>query len=97
MFIIQNSELFSTVRCALSSRPGRLSGHHADRRARSQRLWVVSAVLGVATAVVDYLVHPGQFGPIAMEAVVTGVGAALLSYVVGTAVRRVRSRNPATG
>ncbi len=57
---------------------------------RTDRLWVVSALLGTTTAVVDFFVHPGQFGPIAMEAIVTGLGAALLSYLVGTLVRGVR-------
>ncbi len=42
---------------------------------------------------VDYFVHPGQCGPIAMEAIVTGLGAALLSYLVGTLVRGVRKRS----
>jgi hypothetical protein len=57
---------------------------------RPDRLWVVSVLLGTITAVVDFFVHPGQFGPIAMEAIVTGLGAALLSYSVGTLVRGVR-------
>ena len=57
---------------------------------RVRRRWIVSAVLGVATAVVDFLVHPGQFGPVFLEAFVTGIGAALLSYGVGIAVRRIR-------
>jgi hypothetical protein len=57
---------------------------------RTDRLWVVSALLGTTTAIVDFFVHPGQFGPIAMEAIVTGLGAALLSYLVGTLVRGAR-------
>ncbi|MDH3531282.1 MAG: hypothetical protein OEO82_00050 [Gammaproteobacteria bacterium] len=56
---------------------------------------VVAAVLGAATAFVDYLVHPGMFGPIAMEAIVTGVGAALLSYLVGTLIGAYRKRRAA--
>ena len=54
---------------------------------RASTRWVISVTLGIATAVVDFLVHPAQFGPIALEAVVTGLGAALLSYLVGIAVR----------
>jgi hypothetical protein len=57
---------------------------------RTDRLSVVSALLGTITAVVDFFVHPGQFGPIAMEAIVTGLGAALLSYLAGMLVRGVR-------
>ena len=61
--------------------------------ARTRVRWIVSIVLGAATAVVDYFVHPGQCGPAAMEAVVTGLAAALLSYLVGTAVRLVRAKS----
>ena len=55
--------------------------------ARTDRRWVVSLVLGVTTAVVDYFVHPGMFGTVVTEAIVTGLAAAVLSYLVGTAVR----------
>ncbi|MCZ6656583.1 MAG: hypothetical protein O7C67_04750 [Gammaproteobacteria bacterium] len=54
--------------------------------------WITSTFLGVATAVVDYFVHPGQFGPVAMEAAVTGVAAAVLSYVIGGGVELLRSK-----
>lgn len=54
--------------------------------ARAHRRWVVALVLGAITAVVDYFVHPGMFGPVALEALVTGIGAAVLSYLAGTTV-----------
>lgn len=59
---------------------------------RTKRRWVISAGLGLVTAVVDYNVHVGQFGPAAMEAVVTGLGAAVLSYAAGTVARRFRRK-----
>ena len=59
--------------------------------ARTSRRWVVSLVLGVATAIVDFFVHPGEFGPVFLEAVVTGLGATLLSYLVGVALRHARA------
>ncbi|MFP6837386.1 MAG: hypothetical protein VB948_14910 [Pseudomonadales bacterium] len=59
---------------------------------RTNRRWIVSAVLGVATAVADFVVHPGGFGPVFLEALVTGAGAALLSHLVGIAVRYTRNR-----
>jgi VIT1/CCC1 family predicted Fe2+/Mn2+ transporter len=31
-----------------------------------------------------------MFGPVALEAVVTGIGAAVLSYMIGTAIRALR-------
>jgi len=58
--------------------------------ARTSRRWIVSVVLGVATAVVDFFVHPGEFGPVFLEAAVTGLGAALLSFLVGVALRHAR-------
>jgi hypothetical protein len=57
---------------------------------RTDRLWIVSVLLGTITAAVDFFVHSGQFGPLAMEAIVTGLGAALLSYSVGMLVRGFR-------
>lgn len=60
--------------------------------AKTDRRWIVSIVLGMSTGVVDYFVHPGMFGTIVTEAVVTGIAAALLSYVAGTVARRIRSR-----
>jgi len=55
--------------------------------ARTSRRWMIASVLGAATGIVDFFVHPGMFGTIATEAVVTGLGAAILSYLIGTALR----------
>ncbi len=63
--------------------------------ARTSRRWMMSVTLGVTTAVVDFFVHPGMFGSIVTEALVTGVGAAILSYLVGAAIRYVRVRKVA--
>ena len=54
--------------------------------------WVVSAVLGVATAIVDYFVHPGMIGPVFVEAIITGIAAAVLSFLVGSVVRKYRKK-----
>lgn len=59
---------------------------HTDKR------WVVSLVLALVTAIVDYFVHPGMFGPVMLEAIVTGVAAGVLSYIAGTAVRFFKDR-----
>ena len=59
--------------------------------ARSRSRWLIAAVLGVTTAIVDFFVHDGQFGPIAMEAIVTGLAAAALSYIVASAIYALRS------
>ena len=50
--------------------------------AKLRKQWVISLTLGVVTATVDFYVHPGTFGTTAIaEAMVTGVGAALFSYI----------------
>ncbi len=61
--------------------------------ARTSRRWMISIVLGVSTAVVDFFVHPGMFGSVVTEALVTGLGAAILSYLAGTAIHYVRTKN----
>lgn len=60
--------------------------------AKTDKRWIISAVLGITTAVVDYFVHPGMFGTVVTEAIVTGLAAALLSYLAGTAVRYFRHK-----
>ena len=58
--------------------------------AKARKRWLISLLLGAITTVVDYFVHPGMFGPVLLEAVVTGLGAALLSLLVGWVIRLVR-------
>ena len=60
--------------------------------ARTGKRWAISLTLGTVTGVVDYFVHPGMFGTIVTEAIVTGIGAAVLSYLVGTAVQHFRRK-----
>jgi hypothetical protein len=57
---------------------------------------VVAIVLGSVTAVVDFFMHPGSFGPVFLEALVTGAGAALLSWLAGSAYRFFQRRRTAT-
>ena len=51
--------------------------------ANIKRIEIIAITLGVFTAIVDYYMHPGMFGSIATEAIVTGLGAGLLSYFIG--------------
>lgn len=57
---------------------------------RVRRPWVISVLLGLATFFVDYWVHPGMFGPIFAEALVTGMMAALLCLMVHFISGRIR-------
>ena len=56
--------------------------------AKPHKRGLIALILGATTTVADYLVHPGMFGKVLAEAVVTGAGAALLSYAVERAYRR---------
>ena len=59
---------------------------------QTDKRWLVSVFLGVTTGIVDFFMHPGSFGPVFMEALVTGLGAAVLSFTAGTLYRWYRRR-----
>lgn len=61
---------------------------------RATKRWIIAVVLGVVTAIVDFFVHSGDVGSFVLDAVLTGLGAALLSYLVGMALRYARARRP---
>lgn len=54
--------------------------------------WAIAGVLAVFTAIVDYFSHPAQFGPVAVEAVITGLAAGILSLLIGWVIERYRNR-----
>ncbi len=60
--------------------------------ARTDKRWVIAVVLGAITAVVDFFIHEGSFGPAFLEALVTGTGAGVLSYVIGMLVHWWQAR-----
>jgi type IV secretory pathway TrbD component len=65
---------------------------------RTDNRLILAGVLGVSTAIVDYFVHPGMIGEApATEAIITGVGAAALSYVVSTILIKIRQRRVSAG
>ena len=64
--------------------------------AKTENRWILAGVLGGCTAVVDYFVHPGMIGDgAATEAIITGLGAAVLSYAAGSAMIWYRARKAA--
>ena len=65
--------------------------------AKTENRIALAAILGVMTAVVDYFVHPGMIGDAAVtEAIITGIGAAGLSYAAGSLVAWYRARKAVT-
>lgn len=86
---------FTLSHWLIASQTGLLAGIAASAAlvlTRTDNRWVIAMVLGTVTAAVDYFVHPGMFGTVATEAIVTGLGAAILSYAFGTAVRYWKKR-----
>ena len=63
---------------------------------QTDKRWIIALLLGSVTAVVDFFMHPGGFGPVFMEALVTGAGAALLSWIVGSIYRYLKSGQTVT-
>ena len=63
--------------------------------ARINNPWTIALVLGVSTTTIDYMIHPSSFGGIATEAIITGIIAGLLSYVV-TIWLRFRNKDDAS-
>ena len=56
----------------------------------------MGVILGVTTAIVDFFVHAGHEGGGGIgEALMTGVGAAVLSYVVGIIIEKIRKARSA--
>lgn len=65
--------------------------------AKTRNRWLITIGLGVTTGIVDFYVHPGMFGAVATEAIVTGLAAALLSHLVGMAIRHFRADRDIVG
>ena len=61
--------------------------------AKTSNRILVALILGAVTAVVDYFVHPGMLGEHHVtEAIITGLGAAALSYGIGSLIAWFRLR-----
>ena len=81
---------------AIASQTGLVAGTAAAAAitfSKTENRLILAGILGVSTAIVDYFVHPGMIGEgAATEAIITGLGAAVLSYTVGTALTWYRRR-----
>lgn len=42
----------------------------------------ITVTIGILTMVADYIIHPTHFGPPLAEAVCTGIGAAIIAYLM---------------
>ena len=65
-------------------------------KGRVTRPWVISVILGIVTAVIDFLVHPGRYVSILLEAALTGLGAAILSLLAAKIVGYINHRREST-
>lgn len=59
---------------------------------RTSNRLIIAATLGTVTAIVDYFMHSGMIESVVLEAIITGIGAAVLSYFVGTILKYLRAR-----
>ena len=92
--------LLSVTHWAIALQTGLTSGAIATALivvARMTKPWMIAVVLGLITAIVDFFVHPGDFGPVFAEAVLTGIGAGILSLLVTAAIRFVIRRRQRAG
>jgi hypothetical protein len=85
-FMLQgNFLLLSTSHLAVAAETGLIAGSLSTLALvalKRSRPLLTALVLGVITAIVDYLVHPDTVGAIAFEAGFTGLGAACLSLLL---------------
>jgi len=98
MMVHGNVLALTTGHLLIASQTGVVAGAIATVSifiARASKRWIISFVLGVVTSIVDFFTHPGMSGTIATEAVITGLGAAILSYLVGTALRYFPAKSKA--
>ena len=97
VMMVQGNILIITLgHLAISFETGIIAGAVASivvLAARARTRWIISVVLGAVTAVVDFFVHSGQFGAVFAEALATGLGAGLLSYLAGMAIRFFRAHH----
>ena len=59
---------------------------------KMRRQWMISLTLGLVTAMIDFIVHSGPMILSAIaESIITGFGAALLSYIVSLILKRIQN------
>ena len=84
---------FGVAHWVIASQTGLVAGVLASialMLARTDNRWVIAIMLGTITAVVDYFIHPEMFGPEFLEPILTGLAAAMLSFLIGTAMKHWR-------
>ncbi|MGK0296935.1 MAG: hypothetical protein ACI9XC_000535 [Gammaproteobacteria bacterium] len=100
--MVQGNILSLTLaHCLIASQTGLLAGAIASTTiiaARLRRQWLISLTLGITTAIIDFFIHPANFGTnIFFEAIITGAGAALISYIASHALRAIRDKYASNG
>ena len=87
LFMVQGDLTAITISHALTaSKTGIISGLAFVILSFSKLLkddkMTITITIGLLTMVADYLIHPTHLGPSLAEAVCTGVGAALIAYLM---------------
>jgi len=87
--------LLSAAHWLIALKTGLLAGAVASMLlafGRAPRPWMLSVVLGAATALADFIVHSGDLVDVIVEAIVTGIGAGVLAYALTHAFRWLRRK-----
>jgi len=86
MVMVQGDVTVLTINHAITaSKTGALAGLGfvaAVHICKNKNKWVGVWMTGMATMLADLIVHPTHFGPSWTEALVTGIGAAALCYLL---------------
>ncbi len=87
LFTMVQGNIFAltAVHFAVAAQTGVLAGIGAVIMlyiTKARNRYIVAAILAILTAIVDYFVHPGNFGSVITEAIVTGIGAGILSLII---------------
>jgi len=100
VIMVQGNILALTIsHLFIASQTGLLAGLVAGAGlllSRVSKPWIIALVLGLITSVVDYYIHPGMFGSAMTEAAVTGLAAAILSFIVSSLLQVWRKKEVAS-
>ena len=94
-----NILLLALTHWATAAQTGLVAGTAATAAialTKTESRLILAGILGLSTAIADYFVHPGMIGDHHItEAIVTGLGAAVLSYGVATVIAAYRGHRTA--
>ena len=83
--------VFTIKHALIAGKTGLIAGLLVVLTSYVQRLdnkWLLAWMTGVMTSIADFIIHPTHFGDRWVEAVVTGIGAGILSIILSGVLRK---------